>query len=143
IGYVDLAYAYARECALLDLCDLRASTDGGLHVASLAGAWTAVVTGIAGLRHDDGALRLAPRLPARLTRLAFTVHHGESRARVEVRRDGVTYRLVSGSGLRLVHGEEPLVLTPEQPEVERPLLPAIADPPPAQPPGRAPLFDAS
>lgn len=143
IGYVDLAYAYARECALLDLCDLRASTDGGLHVASLAGAWTAVVTGIAGLRHDDGALRLAPRLPARLTRLAFTVHHGESRARVEVRRDGVTYRLVSGSGLRLVHDEEGLDLTPERPEVERPLLPGIADPPPAQPPGRAPLFDAS
>ena len=142
IGYVELAYDYARECALLDLCDLRASTDGGLHVASLAGAWTAVVTGIVGLRHDDDGLRLAPRLPARLTRLALAVHHGDARARVEVRADGVTYRLESGERLRVVHDDEPFELTPEHPVLERPLLAGIQDPPPAQPPGRAPLFAA-
>ncbi|NDO89716.1 glycoside hydrolase family 65 protein [Cellulosimicrobium composti] len=143
IGYVDLAYDYARECALLDLRDLRGSADGGLHVASLAGAWTALVTGVAGLRHDDGALRLAPRLPARLTRLAFAVHHGDARARVEVRRDGVTYRLESGDALRVVHGDETVDLTPADPEQVRPLLRGVAGPPPAQPPGRAPLFEAS
>lgn len=143
IGYVDLAYDYARECALLDLCDLRGSTDGGLHVASLAGAWTAVVTGIVGLRHDDDGLRLAPRLPSRLTRLALAVHHGDARARVEVRPDGVTYRLESGERLRVVHGDEPFELTPEHAVFERPLLAGIQDPPPAQPPGRAPLFATS
>src|SRR5690606_11894557 len=96
IGYGDLAYDYARECALLALRDLRRAADRRLHVASLAGAGTARRTGVAGLRRDAGARRLAPRLPARLSRLAFAVHHGDARARVEVRRGGVTYRLESG-----------------------------------------------
>lgn len=143
IGYVDLAYAYARECALLDLCDLRASTDGGLHVASLAGAWSALVAGLGGLRHDDGVLHLAPCLPSDLAGLAFSVHDAEASARVEVRRDGVTYRLVSGEKLLLVHDGDELRLTPQEPTQVRPVRHAEQSPPPAQPPGRAPLFAAS
>ncbi|WP_251152175.1 glycosyl hydrolase family 65 protein [Cellulosimicrobium sp. Marseille-Q4280] len=143
IGYVDLAYAYARECALLDLCDLRASTDGGLHVASLAGAWTAMVAGLGGARLDGGVLHLAPCLPSRLTGYAFPVHAAGASARVEVRSDGVTYRLVSGEKLRIVHDGDELRLTPEQPAQVRPVRPGEQSPPPAQPPGRAPLFAAS
>jgi alpha,alpha-trehalose phosphorylase len=144
VGYVDLAYDYARECALIDLCDLRASTDGGLHVASLAGAWTALVAGLGRLRHgDDGLLHLAPRLPARLARLAFAVRQGDARVTVDVRGQVVTYRLTAGDEARLTHHGEKLRLTAAAPEERRHVPPAVARTPPAQPPGRAPLFAAS
>ncbi|OLT49499.1 hypothetical protein BJF88_16215 [Cellulosimicrobium sp. CUA-896] len=143
VGYVDLAYDYARECALLDLCDLRASTDGGLHVASLAGAWTALVAGLGGLRHgDEGVLHLAPRLPGRLRRLAFTVRHGDARVTVDVRGQVVTYRLAAGDEALLTHHGEKLLLTAAAPEERRHVPPGVARPAPAQPPGRAPLFAA-
>lgn len=144
VGYVDLAYDYARECALLDLCDLRASTDGGLHVASLAGAWTALVAGLGGLRHgDDGLLHLAPRLPSRLQRLAFAVRQGDARVTVDVRGQVVTYRLAAGDEASLTHHGEKIHLTAAAPEQRGHVPPAVPRTPPAQPPGRAPLFAAS
>nr|WP_247600714.1 glycosyl hydrolase family 65 protein [Cellulomonas hominis] len=143
VGHPDLAYAYARECALTDLSDLRASTEGGLHVASLAGAWTALVAGLGGLRHDHGALHLAPRLPRRLTRLVFRVLQGGARAEVDVRPGAVTYRLVAGDAVRLTHHGEPVHLTADEPVAERGVPDLAEHPAPAQPPGRPPGFDAT
>ena len=41
VGHLELAWDYARETALIDLRDLHGSTDDGLHLAALAGTWTA------------------------------------------------------------------------------------------------------
>ena len=41
VGHLELAYDYFAEAALLDLHDLHQNTREGLHLASLAGAWTA------------------------------------------------------------------------------------------------------
>jgi len=141
VGFLDLAYAYARECALIDLSDLRGATDEGLHVAALAGAWTALVVGFGGVRHDHGVVHLAPRLPRRLGRLAFTVLQGGARAEVDVRRAAVAYRLVAGDEVHLTHHGEPVHLTTAAPEQERPLPPVAEHPSPPQPPGRHPVFD--
>ena len=55
-GHLRLAYAYLTEAALMDLDDLEHNTRDGLHIASLAGTWMALVAGFGGLRHyDDGA----------------------------------------------------------------------------------------
>lgn len=141
VGHLELAYAYARECALIDLSDLRASTAEGLHVAALAGAWTAMVQGLGGLRHDHGALHLAPRLPRQLTRMAFTVLQGGNRAQVDVRADAVTYRLVAGSEVRLTHHGVPVHLTTARPAQDRDVPETVEHPAPPQPPGRRPVFD--
>jgi trehalose/maltose hydrolase-like predicted phosphorylase len=50
VGHLELAYDYAWEAALVDLRDLHANTRDGLHMASLAGAWSAIVEGFGGLR---------------------------------------------------------------------------------------------
>ena len=42
VGYVELAYDYLAEAALVDLDDLNHNTRDGLHIASLAGAWIAL-----------------------------------------------------------------------------------------------------
>ena len=67
-------YDYLGEAALMDLDDLEHNTRDGVHIASLAGTWIALVAGFGGLRHRDGAVCFAPRLPDGLARLAFTVH---------------------------------------------------------------------
>src|SRR5690606_20734615 len=71
VGHLDLAHDYLHEAALVDLHDLQQNTAHGLHIASLAGAWTAAVSGLGGLREDGEAVRLAPALPAPVRRMAF------------------------------------------------------------------------
>ena len=73
VGHLDLAFDYLGEAALMDLRDLENNTRDGVHIASLAGTWIALVGGFGGLRHRDGMVSFAPRLPEGLTRLAFTI----------------------------------------------------------------------
>ena len=63
VGHLDLAYDYAYEAALIDMRNLHHNTGDGLHMASLAGAWTALVAGFGGLRERDGCLCFDPALP--------------------------------------------------------------------------------
>ena len=63
VGHLELAHDYAYEAALIDLRDLHHNTRDGLHMASLAGAWIALVAGFGGLRDDEGVLALDPQLP--------------------------------------------------------------------------------
>ena len=58
VGHLDLAYDYLAEAALMDLDDLEHNTRDGLHIASLAGAWIALVAGFGGMR--DRRRRAAP-----------------------------------------------------------------------------------
>ena len=51
VGHLDLAFDYLGEAALMDLRDLENNTRDGVHIASLAGAWVALVSGFGGLRH--------------------------------------------------------------------------------------------
>ena len=71
VGHLELAHDYAYEAALIDLRDLHRNTRDGLHMASLAGAWTALVAGFGGLRDDEGILSIDPQLPDGISRLRF------------------------------------------------------------------------
>src|SRR5205814_6976018 len=102
VGHLELAYDYCGEAALMDLRDLEHNTRDGVHIASLAGAWTAAVAGFGGMRDHDGVLAFAPRLPARLQRLAFRLLFRGRRLRVEVTRKQATYTLVEGGPLEVV-----------------------------------------
>ncbi|MFD9003578.1 glycoside hydrolase family 65 protein [Streptomyces sp. NPDC059582] len=136
-GHLDLAYAYTAEAALMDLADLEHNTRDGLHIASLAGTWTALVAGFGGLRDDGGTLRFAPRLPERFGRLAFTLQLMGRRLRVEIGQDKATYTLLSGPPLTIRHHGEPVTLNGDGPAV-RPVPPAVARQAPEQPPHRSP-----
>ncbi|MGW2567344.1 glycoside hydrolase family 65 protein [Streptomyces sp. NPDC001537] len=136
-GHLDLAYAYTAESALMDLADLQHNTRDGLHIASLAGTWTALVAGFGGLRRDGDTLRFAPRLPERFSRLAFSLQLLGRRLRVEVGPDKATYTLLSGPPLTIRHHETPVTLTDDGPVVRAtPRLPSR--PAPQQPLHRSP-----
>ncbi|MEV6177170.1 glycoside hydrolase family 65 protein [Streptomyces sp. NPDC052016] len=136
-GHLRLAYDYTVEAALMDLADLEQNTRDGLHMASLAGTWTALVAGFGGLRRDGGTLCFAPRLPERFSRLAFSLQLLGRRLHVEVGPDKATYTLLSGPALTIGHHGTPVHLNGEGPAV-RDIPPAPERPAPEQPPHRRP-----
>ena len=121
----------------MDLDDIEHNTRDGLHLASLAGAWIALVGGLGGLR-DYSGLAFDPQLPDSLTRLAFRVTMLGQLIHVEVTRDQATYTLMTGDGLTISHAGQPIDLKAGKPAVRR-LSPRPAPGPrPTQPPGREP-----
>ncbi len=139
VGYTQLALDYAMEAARIDLDDLEHNVRDGLHLASLAGTWTALVAGFGGMRENADILAFAPRLPADLTRLCFTVFRRDMPLRVVVYARTASYRLLVADGsLDVLHYGELITLKGEHP-VERPIPPPVPRDPVRQPPGRQPL----
>jgi alpha,alpha-trehalose phosphorylase len=138
VGHVERAYDYLRETALVDLRDLSGNTADGVHLASLSGAWLAIVAGFGGLRDYGETLSFAPCLPHAITRLNFHLLYRARRVSVEVRRDRARYELTAGDPLDVVHHGERLTLRPGEPVTRgwRPTTPSEMVAPPA---GRAPL----
>jgi alpha,alpha-trehalose phosphorylase len=137
VGHLELAYDYFAEAALVDLHDLAGNVHNGVHIASLAGAWTAAVAGFGGMRDHGGALTFAPRLPARLGRLAFRLMFRGRRLTVEVTKEASTYTLVDGEPLEISHHGEPVTVS-QADAVTRDIPPTPIRPAPSQPPGREP-----
>ncbi|MFE6994208.1 glycosyl hydrolase family 65 protein, partial [Streptomyces pharetrae] len=136
-GHLRLAYDYTAEAALMDLADLEHNTRDGLHIASLAGTWMALVAGFGGMRRDGDTLRFAPRLPEQFSRLAFSLQILGRRLRVEITPEKATYTLLSGPPLTIGHHGEPLTVSADGPAVR--MVPATPDrPAPRQPPHRRP-----
>ncbi|HTF09703.1 MAG TPA: glycosyl hydrolase family 65 protein, partial [Asanoa sp.] len=141
VGHLELAHDYAYEAALIDLRDLQHNTRDGLHMASLAGSWTALVAGFGGLRDDEGVLSLDPHLPDGISRLRFRLRWREFRLTVDVNHADVTYTVRDGpdAGLTIRHAGEEVQLSSQSPATiairqRHPMLP-----PPPQPPGREPM----
>jgi alpha,alpha-trehalose phosphorylase len=136
-GHLDLAYDYFCEAGLMDLHDLEHNVRDGVHIASLAGAWLAVVAGFGGMRDHDGTLSFAPRLPARLQRLTFRVLFRGRCLEVAASKTEATYLLHDGEPLEVKHHGEEITVSSATP-VRRDIPPAADRPAPSQPPGRAP-----
>ena len=136
LGYLELAHDYLAEAALMDLEDRARNTRDGLHMASLAGAWTALVEGLGGMRADRGRLSFAPRLPAGISRLSFRVCYRGSCLVVTTDGRRATYRVREGPPVELVHHGETVEVGED--EVERVIEPLPPRPRPHQPVGREP-----
>ncbi len=137
VGHLGLAFDYLGEAALMDLRDLEHNTRDGVHIASLAGAWVALVAGFAGLRHWDGAVSFAPRLPEGLTRLAFSLLIRGQRLGVEVNHASARYLLEDGGPLEIMHHGKRVRLAAGKAQ-EQPIAAISPRPRPRQPPGREP-----
>ncbi|MDA4109107.1 glycoside hydrolase family 65 protein [Mycolicibacterium holsaticum] len=141
VGHLELAHDYAYEAAMIDLRNLHHNTRDGLHMASLAGAWSALVAGFGGLRDDEDLLALDPHLPETLSRLKFRLRWKNFRLTVDVNHEDVTYTLRDGpdTSLTIRHAGEDLELKTQSPTTVavKPVRPLL--PPPKQPPGRAPM----
>jgi alpha,alpha-trehalose phosphorylase len=137
VGQLGLAYDYLGEAALMDLHDLEHNTRDGVHIAALAGTWIALVSGFAGLRHYNGLVSFAPRLPEDITRLAFGIMIRGQVLRVEVTHDHARYLAEDGEPLKITHHGAPLTLSGGKPQKCK-IPPVTPGPRPTQPPGREP-----
>jgi trehalose/maltose hydrolase-like predicted phosphorylase len=146
VGHLELAHDYAFEAALIDLRDLHHNSRDGLHMASLAGAWTALVAGFGGLRDCEGVLTLDPALPEEISRLRFRLRWRDFHLTVAVDHQEVGYTLRrpqhdgDGDGtLTIRHAGTDLELTAGVTSTVKLVArePLLA--PPRQPPGRMPL----
>jgi alpha,alpha-trehalose phosphorylase len=138
VGQLELAYRYLAEAALMDLHDVQHNTRDGLHMASLAGAWTALVAGFGGMRTSGGELSFNPRLPAGITRLIFRFRYRGRRLCISIGGRRARYELLDGEPLTMRHHGEELQL--EDKPVERDIPKITPGPPLRQPPGREPIM---
>jgi alpha,alpha-trehalose phosphorylase len=136
VGHLQLAYDYLAEAALLDLQDREHNTKDGLHMASLAGTWMALVTGFGGMRARNGVLGFSPRLPLGLVGLSFRLRYRGRLVHVEVHSDKAQYSLLSGDPLTISHHGQQATLGEQALTMSIP--PVEPMPSPSQPPGRAP-----
>jgi alpha,alpha-trehalose phosphorylase len=135
VGYLDLAYAYAREAALMDLDDLEHNVRDGVHIASLAGAWTAAVAGFGGMRDSGGKLSFKPQLPDEITRMTFRLCIRDSTLSVAVEPSQATYQMLTGGPIDIEHYGDAVTLTQDSP-TSLPITPVPRRDSPPQPPGR-------
>lgn len=112
-GRFEKALPLLRHAARIDLDDLTNMTSGGLHLASLGGAWVALLTGFVGARVQDGVLHLDPRLPEVWRNL--TVRFTCLGTRVAIRLAGDQLELRTDGPLRVrVRDTEPVLVLPER-----------------------------
>jgi len=138
VGHLDLAADHLAEAAMMDLRDLEHNTGDGLHIASLAGAWIAVVAGFGGMRDHGAQLSFRPQLPPGWTRLRFRLVWRDARVTVTVTERDVTYEAshAPADGLTIKHIDEQLRVRDGSP-VTRPVTRVVPTTPrPSQPPGR-------
>jgi alpha,alpha-trehalose phosphorylase len=107
VGRPELAMDYFLRACAVDLLDLHGNTAHGIHVASCAGTWLALVAGFGGLRDFDGHVRLRPCLPAGWERLRFRLQVRGQLLEVDMTPGATTVTLLEGGGLMVeMYGDE-------------------------------------
>jgi alpha,alpha-trehalose phosphorylase len=136
VGHLSLAYDYLAEAAFMDLQDREHNTKDGLHIASLAGAWTALVGGFGGMRAVDGQLNFSPKLPPGIVGLSFRMRYRGRVLLVAIRGRTATYTVLAGDPMDISHHGEQVTVTDKELSLDIPVV--VPPPPPTQPPGRVP-----
>jgi alpha,alpha-trehalose phosphorylase len=110
IGEEGAACAYLEVALLMDLADVAGNVTDGVHVASAAGSWMALVFGFGGVRDFDGKLTIDPHLPARFRSLAFSLRFHDRQLRVHLTHQTESYSLDEGDPLEItIRGRRHLI----------------------------------
>ena len=102
IGQEEAACRYFDLALLMDLADVARNVTDGVHVASSAGVWMAVVFGFGGVRDFDGRLSVDPHLPARWNSVSFSLRFQGRQLRVRLGHKTERYLLEAGETLEIV-----------------------------------------
>lgn len=109
-GRPDAARHWFDLALAMDLDDLTGTGAGGLHYATIGGAWQAFLHGFVGVQLTSDGLGLCPSIPSEWGRvLAGFVYAGVD---VQVEVDGDRAWLDASEPIPVVGGDPPTVLTP-------------------------------
>jgi alpha,alpha-trehalose phosphorylase len=116
VGQLDKAWEYTQRTALTDLHNVQHNVHDGIHIASQAGTWMALACGFGGLRNRNGTLHFRPQLPPGLEALGFRCRADGAVVELLMTTHWVTYTLVSGNDLEILHDGQPLTLRAGEPQ---------------------------
>jgi alpha,alpha-trehalose phosphorylase len=85
----------------MDLANVAGNASDGVHIASAAGVWSALVFGFGGVRDFDGQLSVTPHLPRDWDELEFTLRFRDRQLRVRLTHEEERYELEDGQPLEL------------------------------------------
>ncbi len=109
-GRPDAARHWFDLALAMDLDDLTGTGAGGLHYATIGGAWQAFLHGFVGVRLTSDGLGLCPSIPAGWGRVVAGFVYAGVDVQVEV--DGDRAWLHASEPIAVVGGDPPTVLTP-------------------------------
>ena len=101
VGLETEALQYFQYALLMDLGDVAGNTSDGVHVASAAGVWSALVNGFGGVRDFDGQLSFAPRLPQAWRSLDFSLRFHDRTLRIHLSHEEEHYLVEEGDPLEV------------------------------------------
>lgn len=86
LGEIELSYELFKQAIHIDMGEAMASSDEGIHAASLGGIWQMIVFGYGGVRALDGQLRIEPHLPENWKDLEFSIFWHGSELKINVNK---------------------------------------------------------
>ena len=111
IGNERQALEYFDYALLMDLANVAGNASDGVHIASAAGVWSALVFGFGGVRDFGGRLSFTPCLPREWDELAFTLRFRDRQLRVRLTHEEERYQLEDGQPLEVTIRGEPHLLS--------------------------------
>lgn len=126
IGNEQQAIGHFSRALFIDLAGIAGEASDGVHIASAAGVWSALVFGFGGVRDFRGQLSFEPRLPLGWKSLSFSLRFRDRQIRIDLSRDEERYVLAEGEPLDVVIRGEPRRISTQEPAVIRQHLSAGA-----------------
>ena len=117
IGNERQAVEYFDYALLMDLANMAGNATAGVHLASAAGVWSALVFGFGGVRDYAGRLSFNPRLPQVWGELSFALRFCRRQIRVQLTHDEERYVMDEGEPLEVTIRGEPQVIAAGPPLV--------------------------
>jgi alpha,alpha-trehalose phosphorylase len=112
IGSERQAIEYFNYALLMDLANVAGNASDGVHIASAAGVWSALVFGFGGVRDFGGRLSFAPNLPKVWNMLAFSLRFRDRQIRVHLTHDEERYLVDEGTPLEVTIRGKSHLLSP-------------------------------
>lgn len=110
VGHADAAVRFLEDAAYVDIADQHGNTDHGVHMASLAGSWLALVWGFAGFRPSGPRLTFRPTRPVAWNGYRFGLVWRGTAVRVEIAGDTVCYRAIAGPTITIGHHDREVTI---------------------------------
>ena len=83
------AYAYFKQCAYLDINDMKLNAVSGIHFANFGGTWMSLVFGFCGISFENGVLKIDPKLPEKWESVKLNLTCRGENIHIEVSKKGV------------------------------------------------------
>jgi maltose phosphorylase len=105
IGNPVKAHEMYIRTARLDLENLNNDTEDGIHLTSMAGTWSTIVQGFAGIWFNEKRLKINPSIPAEWSSYQFNMTFRDTRFTLLVEKNQFRLEVLDGPGFEVQHGE--------------------------------------